>query len=188
MWPLAIASAVSSLFGFLGAKKASDTAQQAQYVQQQGLQKGMEALQQGQQTFQNAYAPFTSGNVAGVLGQYAWNPQTRQAQGMSQPNMGMGGMTLADLYRINTGQQQRTAPLSNMPTYEPTDKAAMSDLSAPGAFANTPSLPQPQYREPIGSPGRYILMTQGGQMRYVPFTEVGSMAQQGWTAVQSGGR
>ena len=110
---------------------------------------------------------------AGRLEQSAWNPQTRKPGGMG------GGMSLADLYRINTGSG--SAPkaqydYSNPGTGTSADlnKTQLSDLSTPGAIGNAPDVMP------------YVTMMNFlGEKRQVQSTAVPEMQRQGWMIAQT---
>jgi hypothetical protein len=176
MNPLIVAEGISAGSQLLGAKKGSDAAKEAAAQQRVAEQQGRQYLQQGLEQYQQAFAPFSSGAVAGQLGQYAWNPQTRQPFGMNQPGGMTGGMSLADLYRVGSGQPM--APKAQYDYSNPgvgttadLNKTQLSDLSTPGAVGTVmPSV---------------TMMNFLGEKRQVQSTAVPEMQRQGWMIAQN---
>ena len=179
MNPLIVAEGISAGSQLLGAKKGSDAAKEAAAQQRIAEQQGRQYLQQGLEQYQQAFAPFSSGAVAGQLGQYAWNPQTRQVFGASQPGGLTGGMSLADLYRVGSGQPM--APKAQYDYSNPgigttadMNKTQMSDLSTPDAVGNAPDVMP------------YVTMMNFlGEKRQVQSTAVPEMQRQGWMIAQN---
>mgnify|MGYP006265876037 CR=1 FL=1 len=161
--PLIVAEAISAGSQLLGAKKGSDAAKEAAAQQRVAEQQGRQYLQQGLEQYQQAFAPFSSGAVAGQLGQFAWNPQTRQPFGMNQPGGMTGGMSLADLYRVGSGQPM--APKAQYDYSNPgvgttadLNKTQLSDLRDTGMSttpnsALSPSMTMPLFVTVIGPKG-----------------------------------